>query len=80
MRGGIYKIIHKHTGEDPDVIHAEMSYKFLLDSSGKFPRIRSTTELSTVEFMEYVDKIILFWGEFEGLNFPNPTEFKNLPF
>lgn len=77
LRGWVYRLISKYTWEDEEIIHAQMWYKFLKHKSRDFERIRSTTELSTVEFNEYVEKIILFWWEFAGLNFPTPEEFKS---
>lgn len=55
--GVVIKLIHDHTGQDANTIHGVLTGMFLkvkdwLDKE----RIRSTTELSTVEFEEYLEK------------------------
>jgi hypothetical protein len=55
--GVIIKMIADHTGEEPDRIHGALVCMFLkvYDWMGK-ERIRSTTELSTIEFEQYAEK------------------------
>lgn len=74
----IYKLIAENTGEDEEVIHEQMRYKFLKDNTWNLPRIKSTTELSTIEFNEYIDKVVLFWNEFGCITFPTPDEYQKL--
>ena len=55
--GVVIKLIHDHTGQDINTIHGVLTGMFLkvkdwLDKE----RIRSTTELTTVEFEEYLEK------------------------
>jgi hypothetical protein len=54
--GVIIKMISDHTGEEPDRIHGALASMFLkvYDWMGK-ERIKSTTELSTVEFEKYAE-------------------------
>lgn len=69
-----YKIIAEETGSDVDSVHYEMVGMFLRESGGTIPRIKSTTKLSTIEFNEYVDRIIRWAAEFLGLYIPLPNE------
>lgn len=76
LRGGVYRSIAKHTGDDEDYIHGVMAMKFLVDNSRKAPYVKSTTELDTKEFGEYIDKIKNFVAEF-GIIVPNADEYEN---
>ena len=69
-------LISKHTGEDVEDLHNHFSYKYLSSSgkSGKLHSRKSTTQLSTVEFGEYIDKIIAWAWEFLNLEIPIPSE------
>lgn len=49
-------IIADHCGYTPQECHDALRAMFLVET-GKLPRIKSTTELSTVEFEEYLSKI-----------------------
>lgn len=49
--------IGKEIGEDADDLHATFKSMFLLDRTKKLPIVRSTTKLSTIDFMEYIEKI-----------------------
>jgi hypothetical protein len=55
--GVVIKMIADHTGEIPERIHGVMADMFLKvrDWLGK-ERVKSTTELSTVEFEEYAEQ------------------------
>jgi len=63
---------HGYTHEE---MHEAFKFKFLRDLQGSLdlPKIRSTTELSTVEFVEYVEQIKLFEAE-NGVVIPDPDE------
>jgi len=52
-----YKIISDETGYSADEVHAFLASKFLIDRSGVIETVRSTTDLSTVEFEEYTENI-----------------------
>lgn len=74
--GVVLDLISKHTGEDVEDLHNHFSYKYLSSSgkSGKLHSRKSTTQLSTVEFGEYIDKIIAWAWEFLNLEIPIPSE------
>jgi len=74
--GVVLKLITECTGESGEDLHNHFSYRWLgtKGKSGKLISRKSTTSLSTVEFMEYLDKIIS-WGEkFLNITFPNPED------
>jgi len=74
----VYKTIADFTGYDTNYIHQQLWQLFLVDyETYKNPYIKSTAELTTQEFGEYVDKIILRSGEY-GLKIPSPEEYFNL--
>ena len=74
----VYKTIADFTGYDTNYIHQQLWQLFLVDyETYKNPYIKSTAELTTQEFGEYVDKIILRAGEY-GLKIPSPEEYFNL--
>jgi hypothetical protein len=56
-------IIADYFGYDAEEMHIYFRAKFLVDRTKIIPRIRSTTELNILEFMEYMDKISLFSAE-----------------
>lgn len=64
LRWWVYKAIADHTGYDDKYIHAIMGMKFLVDNSGKLPYVKSTTDLTTGEFAEYIENVKNFMSEF----------------
>ena len=78
LRWVVYKTIADFTGYDTNYMHQQLGQLFLVDyETYKNPYIKSTAELTTQEFGEYVDKIILRAGEY-GLRIPSPEEYFNL--
>ena len=78
LRWVVYKTIADYTGYDTNYIHQQLGQLFLVDyETYKNPYIKSTAELTTQEFGEYVDKIILRAGEY-WLRIPSPEEYFNL--
>ena len=69
-----YQMIADETGMTPEEVHDAMRMKFLLDRSKKIPTIRSTTELTTVEFETYMSQLRQFGSEFLGIYIPEPNE------
>ncbi|OPY83165.1 MAG: hypothetical protein A4E71_02920 [Smithella sp. PtaU1.Bin162] len=59
--GVVLKVLSEHTGYDPDDMHEICRYMFLksFKTVGNFDReyVKSTTELNTAEFEEYLEKI-----------------------
>ena len=74
--GVVILLISEATGFSRDEAHDSMRAKFLTDMvegrKTSLPRIKSTTELSTVEFCDYVAQIQQFAAEFLDLFIPDP--------
>lgn len=67
--------IADYTGYLPDEVHKGLAGKFLCDYTiSELPRVRSTAELSTSEFEEYLERCRDFGAEFFGLDIPEPNE------
>jgi hypothetical protein len=72
--GVVIQLISEHTGYTPDETHDAMRMLFLRDDSRAVPTLRSTTDLSTVEFEEYM-KNIREWASKElDVWVPEPNE------
>lgn len=57
--GVIIEILGNHFGYEPDEMHEALKFKFLrLHEGSGLETVGSTTKLSTVEFGEYLDKIM----------------------
>lgn len=76
--GVVYKYISEEIGYEPEQVHELMKFKFLkieiLVKGNPETVIRSTTELSTEEFNQYVERIVRWAAEFLGLVIPDPNE------
>lgn len=75
--GVIIPLLSEHFGYFKDEMHEALKLKFLIDDSRELPTIKSTSMLSTAEFCEYTNKIIIFAGE-NGIYIPEPGENNNL--
>jgi len=76
--GVVYAEISSFTGMSLEEVHEGMKYMFLVDRENKIPRVKSTTELSTKEFMEFVDKVREFAIFNLGIQIPEPNEHRFL--
>ena len=56
--------IERESGQEKESLHEFFKSEFLKDYSEKFGKIKSTTELNTIEFMEYITKILKRAAEF----------------
>ena len=72
--GVLIPIIAEWSGNKKDEVHEYLKAKFLFDKSGKIPRIKSTTELSTKEFSKYWEEITLFFAESFQVVIPAPND------
>lgn len=86
--------IADETGHEPDWLKEFFAKKYLtvnlvdndqeiqvdLETGEILTRVRSTTELNTVEFNEYTEKIRMYANEFFNLQLPLPNEEKELKF
>ena len=50
--------IGNELGYEAEELHGTFKAMFLVDRSGKLPIVQSTTRLSTMEFSEYIERII----------------------
>ena len=66
-------MISEATGYEPEEAHDALKAMFLTDHvDSALPRIRSSADLSTVEFNEYIEKIQRFAAEKLDLIIPDP--------
>jgi len=65
--------IGNELGYDIEDLHCTFKSMFLTDISKKIPIVRSTTSLSTLEFMEYMEKIARKMTEL-NITLPSPDE------
>ena len=72
--GVVIDIIAGATGYSPEEAHDAMRVKFLADMTGDLPRVRSTTDLTTSEFMDYIAQIQQFGSEYLEVYIPEPNE------
>lgn len=73
-------MISEHTGFSKEETHAILKSKFLKvekvneDTGAIYEYIKSTTELSTVEYEEYLESVRQFAAEEFDMNVPLPNE------
>jgi len=72
--GIVIKMISDYTGFSEDEAHDSMRMLFLKDRSGKVETIKSSKDLSTVEFEEYLSKIRMFASKELSLYIPDPNQ------
>ena len=74
--GVVLSYISAQTGYEPEEVHINMKYKFLRhgDTENYMNHIKSTTELNTEEFEEYLEYIRRWAAQFLELYIPLPNE------
>jgi hypothetical protein len=73
--GVAYEILSNFTGYSPEEVHDMCKWMFLKKRNEGMPdTVRSTTELTTVEFSEYVDNIVRWANEKMDVYIPLPGE------
>ena len=72
--GIVIDIISGATGFTPQESHDAMRFKFLTDIQGELPKVKSTSELTTVEFLDYIALIQQWASEFLDCYIPEPNE------
>lgn len=75
--GVVYEYIADETGHSPEEVHAAMKQMFLprqfLPFGGRTVELaKSTTDLTTQEFNEFVDRVVAFAGTELSLSIPPP--------
>ncbi len=74
-RGVVIKTAAAELGYSPDEMHEVFKFMFLRVRDDKgFERVRSTTELTTGEFEDYLGKIRMFCASELGFSIPEPNE------
>jgi hypothetical protein len=70
----IIEILRNELGYTPDEMHEALKWKFLKIHEGKIPTVRSTSDLSTVEFEAYMTQI-REWASIDmNIYIPEPNE------
>lgn len=72
--GVVLKIISDHTGYETEDLHNHFKTHFLKKKVGKLTSYYSTTKLDTLQFTDYLDKVIRFAEQRLDLNIPSPDE------
>jgi len=70
--GVCYKLISETTGYTYEEVHDAMRMLFLTDHTRDIPTLRSTTQLTTVEFISYTDQIKQWAAEHLNCVIPDP--------
>ena len=72
--GVVVKMLGDELGYTPEEMHEALKFHFLRDESRKLPTVKSTADLSTVEFESYLTQIRQ-WASVEmGIYIPLPNE------
>ena len=72
--GVVVKMIADHCGMSPDEAHDGLKGMFLRIENDLLPTIGSTRKLSTVDFIAYIEKCVIWAAEFLSLVIPDPYE------
>jgi len=72
--GVVIKLLSEHIGYIDEEMHEALKLKFLRDDSRKIPTLRSTTDLTTIEFEEYLEKIRIWAAQELNCYIPLPNE------
>jgi hypothetical protein len=69
----VVPLIADHCGYDHQEMHEALKFRYLQTHEGPMPRVRSTADLSTAEFTEYIDAVRRLAAEM-GCVIPGPGE------
>ena len=72
--GVVVPIIAECLGYSINETHEGLKDMFLCDRTGKLPRIKSTTELSTVDWESYMSQVRQWASQFLVVYVPDPGE------
>lgn len=72
--GVVLKILGKELGYDRDEMHDVCRGMFLVDNSRRFPTLKSTKQLTTVEMEEYLSDIRQWASRDLNIYIPLPNE------
>jgi hypothetical protein len=75
--GCVIELLSEHSGYTPDEMHEALKQLFLTDKTLQIPKVKSTTDLNTLEFEEFLSKVRI-WASVElQCNIPFPREYEN---
>ena len=72
--GVVIRLLSEHLGYTDDEMHDALKMMFLKDNSRDIPTLRSTTELTTVEFEKYLEEVRMWAANMLGFYIPLPNE------
>lgn len=82
--GPVYDVVHADTGQPKQDIHDEMCARFTTETITRinqatgemieFEVVRGTSGMKVSRFHKFVEDVKLFWQEFGGLTFEEPSE------
>jgi len=72
--GVVVPLIAEHTGYSTQEAHDALRYEFLREGDGHLVKVRSTADLSTAEFEDYVERVRVFAAQEMGIVVPLPNE------
>lgn len=72
--GVVIPLVADTVGYDKESAHEALRIQFLMDRSQKLATLKSTSDLSTMEFEEYLKKIRQWASEYLGVYIPDPNE------
>lgn len=75
MWGVVYALMAEAAGYTPEEMHDALKIKFLsVHGETALPTVRSTTDLTTTEFEEYLSQCRQLAAEIYGIYVPEPNE------
>jgi hypothetical protein len=75
--GVIIELLAQHCGYTPEEMHESLKYLFLSDHEmdlNELVRIKSTAQLSTKEFADYIDRIVRWAAVKLEIYLPDPNQ------
>lgn len=76
--GVVLAVLGEHLGYEIDDLHHELKRKFLaVDPDAALVKVRSTADLSTAEFTEYIEQVRRFAATDFQCYVPDPNEIEN---
>ena len=72
--GVVVALMAEEMGDTVASVHEALKVKFLYDLTGDMPKVRSTTDLTTVEFEKYISDARQLASEFLNIYIPEPNE------
>ncbi len=70
----VVNILAEHFGYSVDELHESLKWKFLKQHEDSLVTVRSTTTLNTAEFVDYIDRIMMWAAQEHGIYIPNANE------